>query len=104
MTSQMILSRFGYCPVCHYLSSKSKIAAAMVVVQFPFIATTADWVTLAIRAQGGPLKTAEISQRKLSSLYDFFMAASANFNWRSKTHLSEVAKYPGNAIFVSKHR
>ncbi len=30
-------------------SSKSKIAAAMVVVQFPFFAPTADWVTLAVR-------------------------------------------------------
>jgi hypothetical protein len=40
------------------------------------------------------LKTAAIRQPKLSSLYDFFTAASANFKRRQKTHSDEVVKCP----------
>jgi len=32
-----------------YLSSKRRMAPAMVVVQRPFLSPTADWVTLAVR-------------------------------------------------------
>ncbi len=38
-----ITVRFGY------LSSKRRMAPAMVVVQRPFLSPTADWVTLAVR-------------------------------------------------------
>jgi hypothetical protein len=50
----------------------------------------------------GALKTAAIGQRKLSGLYAFFMAASANFKGRQKTHLDEVAKSPRDCHFRFK--
>jgi hypothetical protein len=39
---------------------------------------------------------------KLSSLYDFFMAASATLKWGQKLITLSREIVPGNAIFVSK--
>jgi len=60
---------------------------------------SASW---SISAHEGTLETAAIRQPKLSGLYAFFMAASANFNWRQKTHLDEVAKSPRECHFRFK--
>jgi hypothetical protein len=48
------------------------------------------------------LETPVVGRPKLSGLYDFFMAASANFNKRQKTHLDEVVKCPRECHFRFK--